>query len=112
ARTLGVPLTVLLGGPFRSEVPVKISLSGDGAHVRAGYETATALGFRAFKVKVGKDPDADAARVALVRELAGADAFVGVDANGGWPRAVALRAVRRLRESGIAFVEQPVHAAD
>jgi muconate cycloisomerase/chloromuconate cycloisomerase len=112
ARTLDVPLTVLLGGPFRHEVPVKISLSGDDDDVRAGYETARELGFSAFKVKVGKDPDADVARVALVRELAGADALIGVDANGGWARATALGVVRRLRESEIAFVEQPVHAAD
>ena len=61
---------------------------------RRGYETAVELGFRAFKVKVGRDPDTDATRVALARELAGPDALLGVDANGGWSRADAERAVR------------------
>ena len=111
-RTVGLPVCELLGGPFRRDVPVKISLSGDGADIEAGFETAQNLGFRAFKVKVGRDPDADAARVARVRALAGPDAFVGADANGGWPRPVALRAVRRLQQSALAFIEQPVDAAD
>lgn len=111
-RTLGRPVASLLGGPFRREVPVKISLSGDGDELREGYETACALGFRAFKVKVGRDPDADVARVRLARELAGGDAFLGVDANGGWSRAAALETVPRLAELGIAFVEQPVAADD
>ena len=111
-RTLGQPVCELLGGPFRREVPVKISLSGDGAELDAGFETARGLGFRAFKVKVGRDPGTDAARVARVRSLSGPDAFVGADANGGWSRPAALEAMPRLRESGIAFIEQPVDAAD
>jgi L-alanine-DL-glutamate epimerase-like enolase superfamily enzyme len=111
-RTLGLPVAALLGGPFRREVPVKISLSGDGDDLRAGYETAVGMGFGAFKVKVGRDPDADAARVRFARELAGDDAFLGADANGGWPLPVALRAVRRLAESGVDFIEQPVRADD
>ncbi|NUT54766.1 MAG: mandelate racemase [Thermoleophilia bacterium] len=111
-RSRGVTVAELLGGPHRREVPVKISLSGDGDDLRRGYETAVALGFRSFKVKVGRDPDADAARVALARELAGADALIGADANGGWPLPVALATVPRLAESGIRFIEQPVRADD
>jgi len=111
-RTAGLPVATLLGGPFRDEVPVKISLSGDGDELVAGYETAVALGFRAFKVKVGKEPAADVARVALARELAGEDAFLGVDANGGWTRANAGRAIRAMQQVRPAFVEQPVKAED
>jgi L-alanine-DL-glutamate epimerase-like enolase superfamily enzyme len=112
ARTRGVRVAELLGGTFRTEVPVKISLSGDGDDLRAGYETAVALGFRAFKVKVGRDPAADVGRVRLARELAGEAALIGADANGGWPLPVALDTVPRLGDSGIAFIEQPVRAAD
>jgi L-Ala-D/L-Glu epimerase / N-acetyl-D-glutamate racemase len=111
-RTVGKPVAELLGGPFRREVPTKISLSGDGDDLREGYATATALGFAAFKVKVGRDPDADVARVRLARELAGEAALLGVDANGGWSREAALATVPRLAEIGIAFVEQPVAADD
>jgi L-alanine-DL-glutamate epimerase-like enolase superfamily enzyme len=111
-RSRGVTVAELLGGPYRREVPVKISLSGDGDDLRAGYEAAVGLGFRSFKVKVGRDPGADAARVALARELAGDDALVGADANGGWTLPVALETVPRLAESRIAFIEQPVRADD
>jgi L-Ala-D/L-Glu epimerase len=111
-RTLGVSVAALFGGPFRREVPVKISLSGDGDELRAGYEAAVRLGFRSFKVKVGKDPASDVTRVQLARELAGDDALIGADANGGWPLPVALQTVRRLMDSGIAFIEQPVRAGD
>ena len=111
-HTLGRPVAALLGGPFRREVPTKISLSGDGDDLREGYATAAALGFSAFKVKVGKDSAADVARVRLARELVGDRALLGVDANGGWSRESALATVPRLVELGISFVEQPVAADD
>jgi L-Ala-D/L-Glu epimerase / N-acetyl-D-glutamate racemase len=111
-RTRGVGVSELLGGPYRREVPIKISLSGDGDDLRAAYETAAALGFRAFKVKVGREPGADAARVALARQLAGDEALLGADANGGWPLETALETVPRLAQSGIAFIEQPVRPDD
>jgi L-alanine-DL-glutamate epimerase-like enolase superfamily enzyme len=111
-RTRGVSVAELLGGPYRRDVPVKISLSGDGDELRAGYETAFDLGFRSFKIKVGRDPGDDVARIALARELAGDDLLLGADANGGWPLDVALETVPRLAESRIAFIEQPVRADD
>jgi L-alanine-DL-glutamate epimerase-like enolase superfamily enzyme len=111
ARTVGVPLAVLLGGPYRDEVPIKCSLSGDGADLDTAYAAATAAGFRSFKVKVGLGVPGDVARVARARELAG-DAFLGVDANGGWTRADAARAVRALAPYEPAFVEQPVGPDD
>jgi L-alanine-DL-glutamate epimerase-like enolase superfamily enzyme len=111
-RTLDMPVTALLGGPLRDQVPVKISLSGDGDVLRGSYEAAVAAGFRAFKVKVGREPRTDAARVALARELAGDDAFLGADANGGWDRSEAREAIRLLAPSRPAFIEQPVAAGD
>ena len=111
-HTRGRPVASLLGGPFRDAVPTKISLSGDGDDLRDGYATAAGLGFRAFKVKVGRDPDTDVARVRLARELVGDGALLGVDANGGWSRQVALETVPRLAELEVAFVEQPVAPDD
>jgi len=111
-RVRGESVATLLGGPFRTEVPVKISLSGDGDDLRAAYEMAVGLGFRSFKVKVGRDPAEDIARVRLARELAGDEALIGADANGGWTLPLALETVPALAESGIAFIEQPVHADD
>ena len=112
ARTLGVPLAVALGGPYREAVDIKLSLSGDGDAVAAVLSAARAMGFRSFKVKVGLGVEADVARVRHVRELVGPDTFVGADANGGWSRGDCLRAMPGLADAGVAFVEQPVAADD
>ncbi|OZM73139.1 mandelate racemase [Amycolatopsis antarctica] len=113
ARTLGVPLTVALGGPYREEVPIKLSLSGDGDRLERAYAAAVAAGFGAFKVKVGL-PDgvaADLGRVRHARSLAGPAAFLGMDANGGWARPAAREAVREL-DGTVSFVEQPLAPGD
>lgn len=112
ARTLNVPLATALGGPFRTEIPIKLSLSGDGDYLDRVYAAATSAGFQAFKVKVGKGVDGDVARVEQARKLAGDHTFLGVDANTGWSRAEAQQAVRRMAPYGIAFVEQPLAADD
>lgn len=112
ARVLEVPLTVLLGGPLRTEIPVKISLSGDGERLDRCHAVARERGFAAFKVKVGKGVDEDLRRVERARNLVGDGAFLGADANGGWTRAEAARAVAGLDDLGCAMVEQPLAPAD
>jgi L-alanine-DL-glutamate epimerase-like enolase superfamily enzyme len=111
-RITGLRVTELLGGPFRDRVPVKMSLSGDGARLEACYKAARAHGFRSFKVKVGLDVDADIERFGLARELAGQATFIGADANGGWTRSAARLAIPQLHDLGAAFIEQPVRAGD
>lgn len=107
ARLLDVPLAVALGGPYRDEVPIKMSLSGDGPGLKQTFDAVTALGVRSYKVKVGRGVPGDMARVAYTRKLAGPGALVGVDANGGWTRGEAASAITRLRDYDTAFVEQP-----
>ncbi|WP_216206068.1 mandelate racemase/muconate lactonizing enzyme family protein [Amycolatopsis aidingensis] len=112
ARTLEVPLAVALGGAYRRQVPIKISLSGDGPELERAYAAAVAAGFRAFKVKAGFEVAADVARVCLARELAGPAAVLGVDANGGWSRVRARESLRGLAAADLSYVEQPVAPED
>ena len=64
-------------------------------------------------MKVGRDPDGGrGAGVALARELAGEDALIGADANGGWPLPGRARDGSAACRVGIAFIEQPVRADD
>jgi L-alanine-DL-glutamate epimerase-like enolase superfamily enzyme len=111
-RSLGLPVAALLGGPHRAEIPIKISLSGDHERLEACHARAREKGFAAFKVKVGKGLPADLDRVRLARELAGPGTFLGADANGGWSRVQASRALPVLRDLGLDMIEQPVAAAD
>lgn len=111
-RSTGLPVTVLLGGPFRDAVPTKLSLSGEEAAIEAAHAAAVARGFKAFKLKVGFDPADDARRLAHTRRLVGEEAFLGMDANGGWSRGAAARALELTAPSRPAFVEQPLAAED
>lgn len=96
ARTVGLPLATVLGGPYRVEVPIKLSLSGTRDELVRAHAAATAAGFGAFKVKVGLDPAGDVARFAQVRDLVGPDTQLGADANGAGP---GRRRGRRSRHS-------------
>jgi L-alanine-DL-glutamate epimerase-like enolase superfamily enzyme len=112
AKSLSVPLAVALGGPLRTEIPIKLSLSGDGERLDRVHAAAVETGFTAFKVKVGLGVAGDVARVARARNLVGERGFLGVDANGGWTRGEARAAIEALRAYDIAFIEQPVAASD
>lgn len=67
-------------------------------------------GCRTVKVKVaerGQSLADDIDRVRAVREAAGDDALIRVDANGGWSVDEAETALRALAEFGLDYAEQP-----
>lgn len=110
-KRLGSPLFELWGGPSRKQIRTKYSIAGTEPDTAAeSARWAIAQGFRALKVKVAIGDDVF--RFAAVRDAAGPDVPVGVDANGGWTRAQAERIGRDLVEAGAAFVEQPLMARD
>jgi L-fuconate dehydratase len=73
---------------------------------------AIADGFTHLKIKVGADVDNDLRRVRMVRDLAGADVLISIDANQRWEVADAIRNVRRLSEVGLYWVEEPTSPDD
>lgn len=112
-KAAGKPVYDLLGGQVREFVPTKWSVTGVEPTRAAAIATwAMGQGFRAMKVKVGIEPDADVARVEAVRTAVGPAIKLGVDANGGWSLGTALAVIPRLARHGIAFVEQPVAPED
>ena len=109
-RALGVPVHRLLGGRVRDRVPLSWSLAV--ADPEAEIEEArakVALGHRIFKIKTAARPVAeDLGRVRRLREELGAAISLRIDANQGWDRPTALRAIRALEECAPDFVEQPL----
>ena len=109
-RALGVPVHRLLGGRVRDRVPLSWSLavaSGDAEIAEARDKIAR--GHRIFKIKTAARPVADdIARVRAIREAVGPDVRLRVDANQGWDRPTALRAIRAMEPFDLDFVEQPV----
>jgi L-alanine-DL-glutamate epimerase-like enolase superfamily enzyme len=107
-KTLNASVAQLLGGPIRTRVLSKFSISGrEPDQVAAIARQAWDLGFRKFKVKVGTGISKDLARVKAVREAIG-DVSLGVDANGGWSLGEARRILPFLEEFKISMIEQPL----
>jgi L-fuconate dehydratase len=70
-------------------------------------------GFHAFKLKVGShDGQRDVRRAFMLRELAGANALIMVDANQQWTLPCALEMCQELRDMSPYFVEEPTHPDD
>lgn len=70
-------------------------------------------GFHAFKLKVGsRDGQRDVRRAFMLRELAGPNAMIMVDANQQWTLPRALEMCEKLRGMSPFFVEEPTHPDD
>jgi L-alanine-DL-glutamate epimerase-like enolase superfamily enzyme len=111
-KMAGLPVFRLLGGD-RSTFETDRTVSIDSPKVMAARAREFhERGFRTIKVKVGKDPDEDVARVEAVREAVGAEARLRIDANQGWNVPQAISTLRRMEKDNIQFAEQPVVAWD
>ncbi len=109
-RALGVPVHRLLGGRVRDRVPLSWSLAvaDAGAEIEEA-RAKVAAGHRIFKIKTAARPVAeDVERARRLREAVGPDVSLRIDANQGWDRPTALRAIQALEPYGLDFVEQPV----
>ncbi len=112
-RTLGLPVTTLLGGAVRDRVPVLWTLaSGDPVQeVEEAERKLEARLHRIFKVKIGAlEPTADMARMRHLAQALEGRAELIVDANQAWDEAVSARCLPQLDEMGVRLVEQPVPA--
>jgi L-alanine-DL-glutamate epimerase-like enolase superfamily enzyme len=118
ARLLEVPLAVLLGA-VRQEAEAYASggfTSYDDATTRAQLEDWLGRGFGRLKIKIGESwgtaAARDVARTGLVREVAGEEVQLMVDANGGYTVKQAIRVGRRLDDLGVVWFEEPVSSED
>lgn len=115
AKLLGVCVSDLLGRA-RDRVPV---YGSGGLTSYTQSELCEQLagwvehGVPRVKMKVGREPDADAARVRAARKAIGPDAELFVDANGAYSRKQALALADTYRsEAGVSWFEEPVSSND
>ena len=106
-RDAGLSVSVLLGGRFGEELALYRSISQDTPEAMV-QEVADhrAMGFRAFQLKVGGDPDDDIERIRAVAAAAQSGERIVCDANTGWLAHGAARVVRAIRDLDV-YVEQP-----
>ena len=106
AQREGVPLARMLapGAPLTFEVSALL-VSPGMADLAREARRAVEDGFRTLKLKVSAG---DAwARAAVVRDAAGPQVLLRLDANGAWTTEEALRLLQELRPLGIELCEQP-----
>jgi L-alanine-DL-glutamate epimerase-like enolase superfamily enzyme len=114
ARLLDLPLVTLLG-TVRESVPVYGSggfTSYSDAQLCQQFEAWAALGITRFKMKVGRQPEADIQRVRAARAVIGDRAELFVDANGGYTRKQALGLAQAFDEYRVSWFEEPVSSDD
>lgn len=115
ARLLGRPLVVALDA-VRRRVPVYGSggfTSYTDDELRDQLAGWRADGITMVKMKVGRHPERDLARVRLARETVGDDAGLMVDANGALTRKQALYFAHAFAaECGVTWFEEPVSSDD
>jgi L-alanine-DL-glutamate epimerase-like enolase superfamily enzyme len=79
----------------------------------AQAERWVAAGYRGAKMKVGSPSlERDLERVAAVREVLGRDRWLAIDANQRWDLPSAERAIGRLEQFDLQWIEEPLRADD
>ena len=135
-KLTNMPVWRLLGG-YRKRVPAYATggfyAEGKGIkQLEAEMQTYVSAGFRAVKMKVGRNSHVelsalrassergvaevslaqDIKRVAAVREAIGPDIRLAVDANGAWDVATAVKMARAMEPYDIYWYEEPVWPDD
>jgi L-alanine-DL-glutamate epimerase-like enolase superfamily enzyme len=114
AKLLESPLCELLG---RAQDRVEVYGSGgftsyDNSRLATQLgDWAKQQGCRAVKMKIGRDPDQDIARIKLAHSGIG-KAQLFVDANGAYSRKQALHFAEAFADLGIGWFEEPVSSDD
>jgi L-alanine-DL-glutamate epimerase-like enolase superfamily enzyme len=114
ARILDVSLTELLGR-IRDWIPVYGSggfTSYSISRLREQLSGWVDQGISMVKMKVGRDPREDEARVAAAREVIGPGVQLFVDANGAYARRQALAKANVFAPRGVTWFEEPVSSDD
>lgn len=109
ARAQGQPLWNLLGTRVRDPIPLTYQVfMGQDQETLHALEGARDRGFSAFKIKIGRQIEADLDLVTQIRERLGSEVEIKLDANRAFGLKDALNAGRRFRELGVALWEEPL----
>ena len=114
SRLLDEPLTVALGA-VHDATPIYGSggfTSYDNDALRSQLSGWVQAGIPRVKMKVGRDPTADDARVAAARSAIGTETELFVDANGAYTRKQARQWAQRYAEYDVGWFEEPVTSDD
>jgi L-alanine-DL-glutamate epimerase-like enolase superfamily enzyme len=114
ARILDVPLVTLLGSARE-----RVHVYGSGGFTSYSVEQLQRQlagwaeeGITRVKMKIGRDADADLARVEAARAAIGYGVELFVDSNGAYTRKQALFQAEAFANAGVSWFEEPVSSDD
>ncbi len=116
-QLLGVPVYKLLGGARGAADGIRLKFVVGAVEPDLAAQRARRMvdrGWKAIKVKVGRDPHprADVARLRAVREAIGPGTWLSVDANGGYSVEQAVWVAPHFEKLEVALFEQPTRRGD
>lgn len=112
-KAAGLPLYQLFGGGRRElRTDLTIGHQDTVAATITEAEKILARNFDAIKLKVGRPGREDLPHVAALRETAGPDIHIRIDANQGWDLPTAIANLRAMEGLGLQYAEQPLKAWD
>lgn len=109
-KFLGIPLVKYLGQKIET-MPTSNTIGiKNVADTLKEAEEYGKLGFKALKIKIGKDPEEDLERLVKLREKFANKFFIRIDANQGYTSAQTIEFYKRIRPLDIELIEQPLPA--
>ncbi|HHY47618.1 MAG TPA: mandelate racemase/muconate lactonizing enzyme family protein [Firmicutes bacterium] len=114
-KALKTPIYKLLGG-YRDRIKAYAGGLGlgwkDPDQLAQEAKVLVQQGFKALKLRVGRNPKQDLECVSAVRDAVGRDIDIMVDVNGGYSRRVALDMARAYQDLGLLWIEEPLPYTD
>jgi L-alanine-DL-glutamate epimerase-like enolase superfamily enzyme len=103
------PLYKLWGGKIHDPIRVRYWMCTKTPEEMAteARRAVEKRGCKAFKIKIGTDPNTDVERVKLIREAVGDDVELGFDVNGGYSLSTAIRTLKKMANF-VNHIEEPV----
>jgi len=108
-KKAGLPVCRLLGGALRAEVDfcgcMGLKEPSESAETARIY--AERWGFRYIKTKAGDDAELDLRIAGAIQEAMGEETVLRPDANAGYSVEMAGEVLRRMKELGVRYFEDP-----
>lgn len=112
-KILGVPVSTLLGGRFRENIPIASEIGIDTPEKMAENACdVLKMGIRIIKIKGSPDSDMDVRRIKAVREAVGSDVALRLDPNASWDVSSTIQTMKRVEDCELQLLEQPVPGWD